>query len=168
MELGEGCLASLWCQGCTNPSVQNRIKKITLFVLLWSDRVMINLINICFCAWTLSYQAEIFYSHIILVHISQILPIFNIVNTNNPEKDPSYLSATMKCVHKHATTCCDRNFVHLCLQHLSFAPISCVSHLSVHFVNFVHGSKRISCSVQRNPGFNWCCASHLWVIFLHK
>ena len=43
----------------------------------------------------------------------------------------------MKCVHKHATTCCDRNFVHLCLQHLSFAPISCVSHLSVHFVNFV-------------------------------
>ena len=114
MELGEGCLASLWCQGCTNPSVQNRIKKITLFVLLWSDRVMINLINICFCAWTLSYQAEIFYSHIILVHISQILPIFNIVNTNNPEKDPSYLSATMKCVYWRTKTCCDCNFVHQC------------------------------------------------------
>ena len=49
-ELGEGCLASLGCQGCTNPSVQNRIKTITLFVLLFSDRVMIDLINICFCA----------------------------------------------------------------------------------------------------------------------
>ena len=79
-ELGEGCLASLRCQGRTNPSVQNRIKTITLFVLLFfSNRVMIDLINICFCAWTLSYPAKIFYSHIILVHISQILPIYNVL-----------------------------------------------------------------------------------------
>ena len=87
LELGEGCLASLWCQGRTNPSVQNRIKTITSFVLLFSNRVIKVLIKICFCAWTLSYQAKIFYSHIILVHMSQILPIYNILNTNNPEKD---------------------------------------------------------------------------------
>ena len=99
----------------SNSSVQNRIKTITLFVLLFSDRVMIDLFYICFCAWTLSYQAEIFYSHIILVHISQILPVSNLLNTNNPEKDPPYLSATMKCVYYRRTkTCCDCNFVHQC------------------------------------------------------
>ena len=116
-------------------------------------------------------QQNILYSHNILVHISQILPICT--NYTNNQKDPPYLSATMKCVFWHAETCCDCNFVHLCFQHMSFSP-TCVSCTSVTLYSI---SVRISCSVQKNNQnknmFNWCLASHLWVnmfaqiIFVH-
>ena len=144
-------------------------------MLLFSNRVIIVLIKICFCAWTLSYQAKIFYSHIILVHMSQILPIYYILKTNNPEKDhhicPLQWSAFTNA-RKLAVIV--TSSIYVCLQHKSFAQnvSSCTFTVTLSSQDFPAPSRKYRFQLFMNI-FNWCFASYLWVntfaqiIFVH-
>ena len=146
-------------------------------MLLFSNRVIIVLIKICFCAWTLSYQAKIFYSHIILVHMSQILPIYYILKTNNPEKD-HHICPLQWSAFTNARKLAVIVTSSICVFAAQELCTKCVLlHFHCHYVqsqrqDFPAPSRKYRFQMFMNI-FNWCFASYLWVntfaliIFVH-